>query len=251
MTPLLTMKKMSHTSRDDQKMYPTGCIYNHYCWEKGNNCCYFNSDDRNKASVQRGQMCVAERDENGDDVKAHGDPHVQNLLGEKFDILALGEMNLLNVENKGTSFLKVNGTIARVGGQCEQTFISELKFSGSWVQKSVRVKAGLKGLEICESLTCIDASFYPGSEQIKVISGKLSMQVDEVPISVEQASHWGWNYLNMGIKNLHSLKARNFDILGLLGTDSHENASRPPLGCSNVDLMSSHSTPFVSTVTVV
>jgi len=236
----------THGSREGasgQTGYPGGCIWNYNCWaQEGteDGCCYYNENSNaNSASYQRGLICY-----NGDLTSVAQDPHVKNFLGESFDILALGEMKLLHLKREKDTVLQINGTIKRLGGLCRQTFISHSSFDGSWVPSKFEIVPGKGGLEICQSSICAPASNRFKS-QLKVESGKVFINFEHVSIEVTQDAHWGWDFLNIEVGNLHKLK-ENIEVGGLLGKDDHKNVELAPAGCSEKELLGTHNTPFVS-----
>jgi len=232
----------SRTGPNGQTEYPSGCIWNYDCqFASGteDGCCYYNENVNNNAHSDRGLICY-----NEDLTSAAQDPHVKNFLGESFDILALGEMKLLHLKREKDTVLQINGTIKRLGGLCRQTFISHSSFDGTWVPSKFEIVPGKEGLEICESSICAPASTRFKS-QLKVESGKVFINFEHVSIEVTQDAHWGWDFLNIEVGNLHKLK-ENIEVGGLLGKDDHKNVELAPAGCSEKELLGTHNTPFVS-----
>merc|ERR1719392_477468 len=72
---------------------------------------------------------------------ANSDPHVVNMAGEKFDILATGAFSLLSLTRATEEDLMINGTIARFGAKCGESFITHLENTGGWIRKAYNTEA--------------------------------------------------------------------------------------------------------------
>merc|ERR1719424_1090788 len=68
---------------------------------------------------------------------AVGDPHLQNVLGERFDLMKVGKHVMLNIP-RGMSaenvLLRVQAEAVRLGGHCADMYFQELNITGSWAE---------------------------------------------------------------------------------------------------------------------
>merc|ERR1740121_3411587 len=69
--------------------------------------------------------------------EAVGDPHLQNVHGERFDLMQEGRHVLINIP-RGTgaeqAILRVQADARRLGGQCADLYFQELNVTGSWAE---------------------------------------------------------------------------------------------------------------------
>merc|ERR1719356_2386570 len=66
---------------------------------------------------------------------AVGDPHLQNVHGERFDLMKPGTHVLINIprgERVGAALLRVEAQADKLGGHCEDIYFTELNVTGSW-----------------------------------------------------------------------------------------------------------------------
>jgi len=80
-----------------------------------------------------------------DDSGGHGDPHMTNAYGEKFDIVREGLADLLIIRNGHDVLLKIQAMIKRTLPLCNGKFacnfglfMTEITLSGRWVKKEFR-----------------------------------------------------------------------------------------------------------------
>lgn len=156
---------------------------------------------------------------------ATGDPHLQNIHGERFDIMQTGVHVLLQIPRHAAideTLLTVQAVASRLGGDCEELYFQTVNVTGAWAEKAqadeVRFDANSGGEEKPKW-----ANFGPVA--LKVAHGR-----------TEQ----GTKYLNVYVKHLGRA---GFAVGGLLGEDDHEEVSTPPAGCTkrlSLDKVRSH-----------
>jgi len=149
-----------------------------------------------------------------------GDPHVQNLQGEKFDIMVTGRVSLLEYPRKAVNHkVRVNAFVARVG-RCEQTFIEQIDIMGSWVSSSSGVSrisiAARPGNNHSFVIRHDDAEWNPANSPA-VFRFPENFQID-----VQLNRHHDWNFLEISAHGLQSLQE---EVGGVLGLDSHDTIS--------------------------
>ncbi|CAK0908391.1 unnamed protein product [Prorocentrum cordatum] len=146
-------------------------------------------------------------------VAATGDPHLQNLLGERFDLMKQGMHVLINIP-RGTgassAMLRAQADAVRLGEHCGDLYFQELNVTGVWAEAS---RAGGYHYSVSQS-------DVPSSEWVAV--GKVALKVVIAHTDREL------QYLNVYLKHLGQ---SGFAVGGLLGEDDHEDASTPPETC--------------------
>merc|ERR1719203_2439484 len=144
---------------------------------------------------------------------ATGDPHLQNVHGERFDLMKPGKHVLINIP-RGTStedaLLRVEAQANKLGGQCEDIYFTELNITGSWA--SVTHAGGYHFLAQ-QDTDGTGKWVVMGMVELKVVHGHTDT---------------GTQYLNFYIKHLGRT---GFVVGGLLGEEDHSDVSAPPLGC--------------------
>merc|ERR1719343_1963249 len=68
---------------------------------------------------------------------AVGDPHLQNVHGERFDLMKPGTHVLINIPRGATAertMLRVQASARQVGGQCADMYFQEVNVTGSWAE---------------------------------------------------------------------------------------------------------------------
>lgn len=83
--------------------------------------------------------CCKSGSEAAADTHLHGDPHLKNLKGEKFNVIQQGSAPLLKVPSDSAALLKIMGVIAGADKCDRTTFITRLNVSGSWLEKTLVV----------------------------------------------------------------------------------------------------------------
>eukprot|EP00959_Pyramimonas_sp_CCMP1952_P326976 6844597-Pyramimonas_sp.AAC.1 len=72
----------------------------------------------------------------GAGVAATGDPHLQNVLGQRFDLMQPGKHVLINIPRgrRSNAMLRVEAEARQFGGQCADMYFHELNITGAWVE---------------------------------------------------------------------------------------------------------------------
>ena len=67
---------------------------------------------------------------------AVGDPHLQNVHGERFDLMKPGKHVLINIPRgrHKNALLRVEADARQMGGQCADMYFQELNITGEWVK---------------------------------------------------------------------------------------------------------------------
>jgi hypothetical protein len=148
----------------------------------------------------------------GGGVQAVGDPHLQNVHGQKFDLMKAGKHVLINIpkgESAEDAMLRVEADARRLGG-CSDMYFQELNVTGSWAEQQ---QAG--GYHYSVSQPAVEhpewVAFY--TVELKVVHGHTQR---------------GFEYLNLYAKHLGRA---GFAVGGLLGDDDHTEASAVPAAC--------------------
>jgi len=71
----------------------------------------------------------------GAGASAVGDPHLQNIHGERFDLMKAGKHVLINIPrgmSADNALLRVQADARRLGGHCADMYFQELNVTGSW-----------------------------------------------------------------------------------------------------------------------
>jgi hypothetical protein len=142
-----------------------------------------------------------------------GDPHLQNMRGERFDLLRPGKFLLIDIPRGRPvedALLVVQADARRHGGDCADIYFVALNITGTWADM-----AHTGGLRF-DAYTALDenpkwAKFGP--VELKVAHG-LTVQ--------------GTRYLNIYVKHLGRA---GFAVGGLLGEGDHSEAVVPTDGC--------------------
>jgi len=145
--------------------------------------------------------------------EAVGDPHLQNVHGERFDLMQEGRHVLINIP-RGTgaeqAILRVQADARRLGGQCADLYFQELNVTGSWAEAK---QAGGYHYSVSQSDAETPKWVALGKVELKVAQGRTDS---------------GLKYLNVYVKHL---ARAGFAIGGLLGEDDHEDVMTPPEPC--------------------
>jgi len=150
---------------------------------------------------------------------AIGDPHLQNVHGQRFDLMKPGKHVLINIPRgrHTDALLRVEAEARQMGGQCADMYFQDLNITGTWVEAtgtgSLRFQA--------EGVRAQNAKWLKfGKVQLKVARGHTQK---------------GLQYLNFYVKHLgHS----GYAVGGLLGEDDHTEAAMTTEKCvHNVALL--------------
>jgi len=150
---------------------------------------------------------------------AKGDPHLQNIHGEKFDLMQPGKHTLLQIPRQKSvevgmpTLLLVRALAARMGPQCADMYFSQVNITGAWAEKK---QAG--GFQY----NALDGSDDRQSRWVSV--GNVHLKV------VRGQTRQGIRYLNFYTMHLGRV---GFPIGGLLGEDDHSAEATKPKNCEH------------------
>ena len=149
-------------------------------------------------------------------MSATGDPHLQNVLGQRFDLMKPGKHVLINIPRgrRTNALLRVQADARRLGGQCADMYFQELNITGEWVEAK-----GTRGL------------FYHAKDVHEHDEQPTWLKFGNVQMKVAHGrTPDGAQYLNFYVKHLgHS----GFAVGGLLGEDDHTEAAMPSEACAH------------------
>jgi len=161
----------------------------------------------------------------GAGVAATGDPHLQNVHGERFDLMKPGVHVLINIP-RGTSvedaLLRVQADARRVGERCADMYFSEINVTGSW---AVTKQVGGYHFSASRSDVGTPGWLAFGTVELKVVHGRTDT---------------GFAYLNVYVKHLGRT---GFDVGGLLGEDDHKDVIISSGACVTRTELSARSAP--------
>jgi len=144
---------------------------------------------------------------------AVGDPHLQNVYGQRFDLMKEGKHVLIDIP-RGVSaenaLLRVQADARRLGGHCADMYFQEVNVTGSWAQAK---QAGGYHYSVSQNVGETREWTAFGKVELKVVHGRTRL---------------GLKYLNLYVKHL---KRAGFAVGGLLGEDDHGDVSQVPAAC--------------------
>jgi hypothetical protein len=143
---------------------------------------------------------------------ATGDPHLQNVHGEKFDLMQPGRHLLIQIPRRPIMYtlLRVSAEANGLGGQCADMYFQELNITGAWADLKQNGGFHYHARDVDDK--------PPHWEQF----GNLRLKV------AHGRTREGTKYLNFYVRDLaHAGHA----VAGLLGDDDHTEAATPPEGC--------------------
>jgi len=147
-------------------------------------------------------------------VAATGDPHLQNVYGERFDLMRPGKHILIHIprgQPAEKTVLRVEADAVQLGAQCTDMYFQELNITGAWVE--AKMTGGFH----------FNARGKGGGETPKWERfGKVEVKV------AHGRTQEGTQYLNFYVKNL---ARAGFAVGGLLGEDDHTQAVTPSGAC--------------------
>ncbi|CAK0843684.1 unnamed protein product [Prorocentrum cordatum] len=147
---------------------------------------------------------------------AIGDPHLQNMFGQRFDLVRPGTAVLVSVP-RGTpvddALLVVKADARRLGAHCSDMYFQEINATGTWANKA---RPGGFHFDARDARDETPKWLKLGLVELKVGSGHTDK---------------GQPYLNVYIKNLQHTGYR---VGGLLGEDDHTEAAAPEEGCQKM-----------------
>jgi hypothetical protein len=144
---------------------------------------------------------------------AVGDPHLQNVHGERFDLMQPGRHTLLEIPRRAAAesvLLLVEAEARHDGSACADVYFQELNITGEWSE--AKSKGGLRFHAHDVTST--------GSEWMRF--GRVSLKV------AHGHTQQGTRYLNLYVRHLSKT---GLAVGGLLGEDDHEMAATPLTSC--------------------
>jgi alpha-beta hydrolase superfamily lysophospholipase len=144
-----------------------------------------------------------------------GDPHMQNIHGERFDLMQAGKHTLIHIPRgarDGQTLLHVEAEAQRLGGLCAEMYFTRLNITGAWADAEQMGGYAFR------------ADGPGGKAESKWLSmGGVQMKV------ARGHTQQGIQYLNFYVKHLTRV---GFIVGGLLGEDAHDQASTPSDDCA-------------------
>jgi len=148
---------------------------------------------------------------------AVGDPHMQNVHGERFDLMKPGTHVMLNIPrgmSAENALLRVQAKAVLLGEHCADMYFQELNITGSW--------AGAKQIGGYNYVVTQQAATAPAWLSFGPMFREVKVKV------VHGVTEGGLKYLNFYVKNLGNV---GLAVGGLLGEDDHEAVSTPSGDC--------------------
>jgi len=147
----------------------------------------------------------------GGPIGAVGDPHLQNVHGERFDVMQPGRHVLINIpRGEPAALLRVVGEASRLGQQCSDMYFQALNVTGAWADAK---RAGGYHYRSESVVNETPEWIGFGKVELKVVHGR---------------TEHGARYLNFYVKHLGRT---GFAVGGLLGEDDHQDVETPPEEC--------------------
>jgi len=155
---------------------------------------------------------------------AVGDPHLQNMFGERFDLAKPGKSILVSIP-RGTpvedALLVVQADARQLGARCSDMYFQEINITGKWTNADLRYTA-----QVVNDETPQWSKFGP--VELKVAHGHTEK---------------GVTYLNLYVRHLGLAGAA---VGGLLGEDDHTEAAAPSAACRKTMSLAKHATRSTS-----
>jgi len=145
---------------------------------------------------------------------AVGDPHLQNVHGQKFDLMKPGKHVLINIprgQSAEQALLHVQADARNLGGHCADMYFQELNVTGVWAE--AKQTGGYHYSISAGSADTPEWVAFGGKVELKVVHGRTNS---------------GLKYLNFYVKHLGQA---GFAVGGLLGDDDHSDVVIPPETC--------------------
>lgn len=151
-------------------------------------------------------------------ITAVGDPHLQNVHGERFDLMKPGRHVLINIprgERPGNTLLRVVAEARRLGGACADLYFLSINITGALAEKKRKGGYHYKSWSTVKTTPKWLAFGHRGGFgcEVKVAHGRTQQ---------------GLAYLNFYIRHL---ARAGFAVGGLLGEDDHSVETTPPAAC--------------------
>jgi hypothetical protein len=175
---------------------------------------HHDDDDDNEASARYGDGSTAPTPTSA--VSATGDPHLRNVLGQRFDLMQPGNHTLVNIP-KGSlpqdALFRIRAHAAHLGSDCVDMYFQVLNVTGHWMETTV--PSGLHFHAGSGSDENLARWMHVGPVELKVVRGHM---LD------------GTAYLNLFLKNV---RKTGYHVGGLLGEDDHEEEATPSASCKD------------------
>merc|ERR1740121_1123974 len=147
-------------------------------------------------------------------VAATGDPHLQNVYGERFDLMRPGRHVLIHVPRGArveNTLLRVEADARQMGEQCTpDMYFQELNITGAWAEAKRTGGLHFHAEDVLGE--------KPNWEQF----GEIELKV------AHGRTQKGIQYLNLYVRHL---RRAGFAVGGLLGLDDHTLAAKPLEEC--------------------
>jgi len=160
-----------------------------------------------------GQIVISPQAQS-DGANATGDPHLQNVRGERFDVMEEGSHVLITIPrgmSAENALLRVMAGARRQGGHCADIYFQQINITGSWAEAK---HVGGYHYSVSHGFTKTTQWATFGKVDLKVVHGRTES---------------GIRYLNLYAKHLGRA---GFDVGGLLGVDDHSDVNTLPAACS-------------------
>merc|ERR1719442_121347 len=147
-------------------------------------------------------------------VAATGDPHLQNIHGERFDLMRPGKHVLIHIprgERVEKALLRVEAEASRLGGSCADMYFQGLNITGAWAEAKQIGGIRFHAQDVGDGDLNWDKF---GKVELKVVHGH---------------TRKGTQYLNLYVRHLGHA---GYTVGGLLGEDDHEEAAMPSPACA-------------------
>jgi len=197
---------------------------------------------------------------------AKNDPVVKNMDGEEFEIMATGTFSLLSLKESSRTVLEASAAIDRAGTRCGATYIQNLTLSGQWVEDigvasiQAKAEAAVPKVEALQINFAGEwqsaASKFSYAAVKKADAKKIIIQLNKLEVLVSVDSHRIHeagiktkrfaNFLNVNFQGISKLSGVSMG--GLLGRDSHVEATRLPDGCESEKLISTQEKHMLSSM---
>ncbi|CAK0861844.1 unnamed protein product [Prorocentrum cordatum] len=149
---------------------------------------------------------------------ATGDPHLQNMFGQRFDLARPGISVLVRVPRGmpvEDALLVVKADARRLGARCSDIYFQDINVTGTWAHKA-----------------------QPGGFRFDARGARAENEKPRWlrlgPVELKAGSGHtdkGQHYLNVYVKNLQRV---GFLVGGLLGEDDHAEAAAPEERCQKI-----------------
>jgi len=172
----------------------------------------------------------------------HGDPHMVNIKGERFNLWRLGAVELLRIPRNSHNHPQIRFTAnvssehgAQADSRCSARYMTSMRFRGSWfgteevyivlIAGEMRVHVGNKSLSQLEKVHIAKNLIVsrPSESLVTVVAGDATINVMH-----DDAVFKPHFYLNADVRNLASL---GLEIGGVLGLDEHTAVAQKPASC--------------------